>query len=196
MEPTNQNTPTSTTNKSHTPIVIVVLLVVLAALIAGVIFWSDSNNDSSSQPTTSNQDSANLTAEISGEAEPSTLVAEEIVNVSVYVDASEPVSAVGATFTYPEDSLEFQTIDTTTTDFPTVAFSEGGSGKVRVESGIAPGSDPLTGKKLIAVVQFKSLGGSGEKEISFVDGTQVISSETFENILGTTQNVKIMLETN
>ncbi len=198
MEPTNQNTPTPTptTSNNRSPIIIVGLLIVLAALIAGVIYWSDTSKDSSSQPTTSSQDGTNLTAEISGEAVPSALSAEETVSVSIYVDTTESVSAVGATFTYPEDSLEFQSIDTSSTDFPTVAFSEGGDGKVRIESGIAPGSDPLTGKKLIAVVQFKSLGGSGEKEISFIDGTQVISSETFENILGTTQNVKIVFEAN
>lgn len=198
MEPTNQNTqtPTPTTGNSRAPVIIIGLLILLAALIAGVIYWSEKNNESSSQPTSSTQDTVNLSAEISGEAEPSSLSAEEVVRVSVYVDTPEPVNAVGAVLTYPTDSLEFQSIDTSTTDFPTVASSEGGSGTVKVESGIAPGSDPLTGKKLLAVIQFKSLSGTGEKELNFVDGTQVISSETFKNILGTTQNVKIMLETN
>lgn len=198
MEPTNQNTqtPAPRARSNRAPVIIIGLLVVLAALTAGVIYWSGKNNDSSSQPTTSTQDSTSLTAEISGEAEPSSLSAEEIVSVSIYVDTSEPVNAVGAALTYPADSLEFKSIDTSDTDFPTVAFSEGGSGMVKIESGIAPGSDPLTGKKLIAVVQFKSLGGTGEQELNFVDGTQVISSETFKNILGTTQSVKIITETN
>lgn len=200
MEPTNQNNPTQNPapKKNSMPIIIVVLLIILAALIAGVVFWSNSSSDSTSQPTTATTGDVNsLQAQISGESDISTLKADEVVSVSVYVDSNEePVNAVGATFTYPEDALEFQSIDTSNTAFPTVAASSGGSGTVRIEAGIAPGGEPVSGKQLLAVVQFKSKGSSGEKELVFVDGTQVIRDETFENILGSTQNVKLTFEAN
>ena len=197
MEPTNQNTPPQSTSpkKKVAPITIVVLLIVLVALTAGALYWANRNESSTSQPATSAIETTESSqAQISGEAEPSTLKADEVVNVSIYVDpGTEYVSAVGAEFTYTEDSLEFISIDNENSAFPTTALSSGGSGKVRIDAAIEPGTEPVTGKKLIAVVQFKALGNSGLTELAFTENTKVYNSEA-KNILGTSPNIQITFE--
>lgn len=200
MEPTNQNTPTPnpSTKKSSMPLVIVALIVVLAILTAGVVYWSDRSDNTNTQDAITNTEStSDAKANVLGEADVSTLKAEEVVSVSIYVDSGDrEISVLGTTLSYPQESLEFLSIDGTSGSFPTVVTSKGGDGSVVIESGITPGEDPVTGKNLVAIVKFKSLGGSGEKEISFVEGTKVIDANTFEDVLGETQSIKLTLEEN
>lgn len=197
MEPANQNTPAPnpTSKKSKMPTFIFFLLFVLAVLVGGVIYWSSSNDSSTSTTTVDPADS--LVAEISGESEPPVVKVGEVVKVSIYVNSGEePVNAVGATFTYPEEKLEFVQIDTEGSMFPTVAASKGGSGVVKFEAGIAPGGSGVTGKQLLAVVEFRAIGQASTSELTFTEETQVISAETNKDVLGNAQSVQITLEEN
>lgn len=101
---------------------------------------------------------------------------------------STTVNAVGATITYPANLLDFQSISTTGTAYPTVAASTGGSGTVRIEAGIAAGSNALTGDNFVATITFKTKTASGVANLAFTSATQLINSSTFVDILGSTSN--------
>lgn len=98
---------------------------------------------------------------------------------------SIPVYAVGAKISYPANLLEFQSISTTNTAFPTVVPSAtyGGNGEVSVEAGAAAGGNPLTGDNFVATITFKTLTSSGTANLSFGNGTQLLESTNFTNLL-------------
>ena len=98
---------------------------------------------------------------------------------------STPVFAVGAKISYPANLLEFQSISTTNTAFPTVVQSAtyGGSGEVSIEAGATPGVDPLTGDNYVATITFRTLTSSGTANLDFTSGTQLLESTNFTNLL-------------
>jgi hypothetical protein len=93
--------------------------------------------------------------------------------------ASTGVNAVQANFSYPSDKLTFVSADGSTSGFTTQAQSVGGNGTVTLARGVI-GS--LTGDQLIAKVTFK-VNIAGTANLSFVNGSALISSTTNQNII-------------
>jgi chitodextrinase len=89
---------------------------------------------------------------------------------------SATVNAVQANLTYPSTSLEFVSVDATTSAFPLEAQSTGGGGSVTLARAINGGQTPLTGSQLVARVTFKSLMTVGSATVSFGAGSAVVSS--------------------
>ena len=93
---------------------------------------------------------------------------------------SAPVNAVQANFSYPADKLTFVSADGSASGFTTQAQSTGGSGQVSLARGVI---GTLTGDQLVAKVTFK-VNIAGTANLSFVNGTSLISSSTNQNIIG------------
>lgn len=99
--------------------------------------------------------------------------------VSIFENSgSDPVNAVQADFTYPSN-LSFVNIDSSSSAFPVEAQATGGSGSVQIARG---SSTPLTGNRLVAVVNF-TVNATGTGNLTFSNTSQVVSSSSNTNIL-------------
>jgi hypothetical protein len=93
---------------------------------------------------------------------------------------SAGVNAVQANFSYPTDKLTFVSADGSGSGFTTEAQSTGANGQVSLARGVI-GS--LTGDQLIAKVTFK-VNIAGVANLTYVNGTSLVSSSTNQNIIG------------
>ncbi|MBP7821219.1 hypothetical protein KA043_03930, partial [Candidatus Saccharibacteria bacterium] len=90
------------------------------------------------------------------------------------------VNAVQADFTYPATLIDIVSIDTTTSAYQTQAVNNGAAGNVSIARAQIGG---LTGDKLVAIVTFKAKTTGGNVNLSFINGTELISSSSNANIL-------------
>lgn len=103
-----------------------------------------------------------------------------VVTTEIWVDSdTQPVNAAQASLTYPVDRLEFAGIDTTTSGFGISAESSGASGKISVVRG---STEPLTGKQLVAKVNFKALA-RGNAKVNFTKQSQLLRTTDNVNVL-------------
>lgn len=93
--------------------------------------------------------------------------------------ATQTVNAVQANFSYPADKLSFVSADGSASGFTTQAQNTGGAGQVTLARGII-GS--LSGDQLVAKVTFK-VDAAGVANLSFINGTSLVSSTTNQSIL-------------
>ncbi|MBX4197187.1 hypothetical protein KW801_01365 [Candidatus Saccharibacteria bacterium] len=93
---------------------------------------------------------------------------------------SATVNAVQANFSYPSDKLTFVSADASASPFTTEAQNTGSNGQVSLARGII-GS--LSGDQLISKITFK-VNVAGVANLSFVNGTALISSTSNQNIIG------------
>lgn len=90
------------------------------------------------------------------------------------------VNAIEADFTYPASLIDIVSIDTTTSAYQTQAVNSGALGNVSIARAQIGG---LTGDQLVAIITFKAKTTGGNVSLSFVNGTELISSSNNTNIL-------------
>jgi hypothetical protein len=93
---------------------------------------------------------------------------------------SAAVNAVQANFSYPADKLTFVGADASASAFTTEAQSSGANGQVSLGRGIITS---LSGDQLISKVTFK-VNVTGVANLSFLNGTSLVSSTNNQNIIG------------
>jgi hypothetical protein len=159
------------------------LLVVL--LLIGLAFVLMNKNNSDSEQN--NGSSSNSSADTSGEAKlylkPSNqdVKAGSSITLEVWVDTGDkPVNAVQANLVYPVDKFDFHSIDAKGSAFEIQAMSTGGNGKVNIARGHI---GDVKGPNLIAKVVLVAKSNKGDAQVSFVDGSAVVTSTDHKNIL-------------
>jgi hypothetical protein len=106
------------------------------------------------------------------------------LSVQVWADAgNQSVNAVQANLTYPADKLDFVNIDDTTSNFSVAAQATGGSGKVAIARGSIM---PLSGKQLVAKINFTANVSKSKAAVSFDSSSALISSSANTNVLAAT----------
>ena len=150
------------------------------------------NSDNNTSPEVSIESTETQQAEIYAELENSTLKTEELVNVSIFVDTgAEQVQTVAAHVSYPTDAFDFVGINTDESAFSIQAENKEMDGTIIIERG---SFNTVSGKNLVAIIQLRAKSSSGTAELKFVDGTQVLSSKTYKNLLGSSPDVQITFE--
>ena len=101
--------------------------------------------------------------------------------ISLRENSSGPVNAAEADLSYSTASLQFVSIDGSSSAFGIDAQSTGGSGSVSVSRG---NTSPVNGDQLIAKVSFKALA-TGTANIQMQNSSVVLSSSTNSNVVNT-----------
>ena len=110
-------------------------------------------------------------------------------SVQVYEDSgTATVNAVQANLTYPANSLTLTSISTTGTSFPLEAQSSGSGGTITMARAINGGTSPVTGKQLVATLNFTSSMTTGSATVDFTTGSAVVSSVDNTALVLTTQS--------
>jgi hypothetical protein len=108
------------------------------------------------------------------------------LSVQIWTDSgAQSVNAAQVNLSYPVDKLNFVNINTANSSFGVEAQGSGGNGVVNIARG---STSSLTGKQLIATVNFTPLATKGKSSVvvSFTSGTALLSSATNQNILAAT----------
>ena len=108
-------------------------------------------------------------------------------SVTVMVNTgTEAVNVVGAYITYPQDKLEFLSIDTTGSILTMWAENKAEGGKISLSGGVpSPG---FSGSKKIATIRFKAKASSGTANLIFNSDSAVITNSGNQNILNLTSS--------
>jgi hypothetical protein len=105
-------------------------------------------------------------------------------NVSVRINSgTDPVNAVEADLTYDSTKLQYVSVSSTGSDFPLEASTQATTGSLKLARATNPGSAPITGDGLVAIVTFHSLTGSGSSSITFAGSSAVVRSTDNTNVL-------------
>jgi hypothetical protein len=105
------------------------------------------------------------------------------LTLEIWADShGQQVNAVQVNLAYPADKLNFVKVDESGSAFSISANSTGGNGKVTISRG---NIKPVSGRVLVAKVQFTALDDSGNASVTFDKGTSLISSVTNKDILNT-----------
>jgi len=97
----------------------------------------------------------------------------------------EPVNAVQAVLTFDTARLEASSIDSSSSAFQITAQETIGTGTITIARGVSGGNPPLTGDKLVAIINFKAKINPGGTTVNFASGTVLIRSTDNTDILGT-----------
>jgi flagellar basal body-associated protein FliL len=188
MSNENDSSVSETKNASQKKVNVLVTLVVLVLIAVGA--YALFNSKDTKKPSTTNTSSSSSSTEKTGTM--SLTPAEQHVNsgstltVQVWEDSgSQSVNAVQANLTYPQDKLKFEKVDSTASEFKVTAQETGGSGVIKIARGT---TTPLTGKKMVATVNFTPLGtaNGGSAAVKFSSDTVLLSSTTNKSILSAT----------
>lgn len=114
------------------------------------------------------------------------------IAVAVRINPDEPVDAVETTVTYDQSKLEFVSIDTAGSAFPTEIVQGGGGGTVDITRGHLTGT--VSGDALVAIVTFKAKVGSGTTNIQ-ISGNATSANNPGTYINPTFENASITLTT-
>ena len=108
----------------------------------------------------------------------------DTISVAIHADSlTTPVNAVQANITYPAGLLQFQSISTSGSPFPSTLQNTGGSGSIQLGVG-SLGTDP-TGDNIIGTITFAYLS-TGSASLSIAVGSAIYRSSDSANILNVT----------
>ena len=128
---------------------------------------------------------------ISAESSSSRVSLGQNVVVTIVADAqSNIVNAIQANITYDTNDLEFISIDTSNSAFVIDVEAVNNNGVIKIARGNIVN---LTGKMEVAKVIFKTINKTRRSNISFIDGTALIDSTSYLNILENTQDYKFSI---
>lgn len=179
----------------------VVVVVIIAAIVSAVALPSSSNtSDQSKNSSRSGASAANNTSDGNNDSSGnspngtspklSVATAQEKVSknseitVEVWADSgTEKVNAVQIVLSYPQDKLQYKSVDASGSAFPIAASAKASGGKVTIARGAAT---PISGHLLVAKVHFTVLAGSGEASVQFTKSTALVSATTHKNVLEST----------
>lgn len=194
----NTKTPepakTGKTSFFKSPTHLLLLLVIFALLVGTAIYVSKQNKE---EPKTSTDVSAEVeqgqkTGSMTLNPSAKAVAESEILTVEVWADSgTEPVNAVQANISYPSDKFEFVNVDSAGSAFEIEAETTGSNGKVVIARGHV---GKLTGKQLVAKINFKAKAGGEKVNISFDKDSSLLSALTNKNILGDTVDGNYQLE--
>lgn len=103
---------------------------------------------------------------------------------NVWVDSrNEPVNAVQAIINYPADKLIYVSSNSDSSQFTIQAETANTEGRLVIARG---STVPLTGDQLVATVVFKPTDSTGKAALNFDAASQLLSSNTNQNVLGQT----------
>lgn len=106
-----------------------------------------------------------------------------IVSVGIYENSGgEPVNAARATLSYPANLLDFVSVSNSSA-FSIVAANSGGGGTVQVDRGALPA---VTGRQLIATVNFRAKTDVGSAAITVTSGSVLSANTNGETLTGST----------
>jgi hypothetical protein len=106
------------------------------------------------------------------------------INVSIHINSgTDPVNAVESDLSYDSTKLQYVSTDNTGSVFPLVAATNATPGSVKIARAISPGTAPVVGDGLVAIVTFHALVGSGSSNISIASSSAVVRSTDNTNIL-------------
>ncbi|HEX5448340.1 MAG TPA: cohesin domain-containing protein [Candidatus Saccharimonadales bacterium] len=104
--------------------------------------------------------------------------------VKIWADTGgQKVNDVQVKLSYPIDKLNFVSINTKGSAFGLAVKDTLGIGKISISRG---SFDPLSGKLLVATVNFTGANNHGTATVKFTKGTALVSSMTNKNILSAT----------
>jgi hypothetical protein len=159
------------------------LLVVLLLIGLAFVLMGKNNSDSEQNNGSSN----NTTTDTGGDAKlylkPSSqdVKSGSSITLEVWVDTGDkPVNAVQANLVYPADKFDFHSIDAKDSAFEVQAMSTGGNGKVNIARGHI---GDVKGPNLVAKVILVAKSNKGDAQVSFADGSAVVTSTDHKNIL-------------
>lgn len=113
------------------------------------------------------------------------------LSIEVWADsADQPVNAVQVDLIYPTDKLNFVNVDATTSNFNVAAQASGGNGTVTIARG---NLTPLSGKQLVAKVNFTANASKGKASIAFGSKSTLLSAVSNTSILAATYGGKYSL---
>ncbi len=182
MIPTQENPePTIQTPqvpKKSSKLGVIILIVMLLVLVGAGIYYVTKPKPKTAAPAVVESGTASLTLSPSSE----TVQKGKTLTISVFEDSGDkPVNAVQAVISYPADTFDFQSIDSTGSAFEIQAQATGGGGKVTITRG-QQGS--VIGKHLVAKVNLVPKKDSGQAAVTFTDDSALLSSNDNKNILG------------
>ena len=112
---------------------------------------------------------------------------ELVLTVNLDTGTGNETNSYIASLDYPEDKLEFVSIDTSKSPFNMALESKGGEGKVTIMRGT---TEAKTGKVLVGTVNFKAKASTPASVVTVNDDSAIIRSSDNTNILpgSTVQN--------
>jgi len=112
---------------------------------------------------------------------------ELILTVSLDTGQGNKTNSYIASLSYPEDQLEFVSIDTSKSPFNMALEAKGGDGKVTIMRGT---TEAQSGKALVGTVKFKAKTSTSSDRVTVSNNSAIISSLDNTNILpgSTVQN--------
>ncbi len=103
--------------------------------------------------------------------------------VTIYENSgADAVNVIQADLNYDQSKLQFVNIDTSTSAFDGQASQSGGNGLVSIARFRTPESTPLTGKQLVAIINFKAVAGTGTSAITFAKSSYLVRSNDNSDI--------------
>ncbi len=114
----------------------------------------------------------------------------QAIVVSVYANTGgAPINAVEADVAYPQQKLQFESLDTSASAFSIAAAGSGSGGTVQVARG---NIQPVTGRVLVAVINFKVIA-AGSAALHFLASSALVTSTDNTNALGSTSGAAYTL---
>ena len=162
------------------------LIVAVVAVVAVVGIYVTHNSGASSTTKAGSVASGNsiVTPNLSLSPSSQKVSQGSTLTVSVWADSSSTtVNAVQANLSYPANLLTYSSIDTSGSAFGVTAQATGGNGKVQIARGNATA---ISGKLLIAKVNFKAATNKGTAAITFTTGTALAGYTTNKDTLKST----------
>jgi cytoskeletal protein RodZ len=153
---------------------------------------SSANGTSNGSGNSSKSSSATGSLSLSSPSSPTKKVAKDsTLTLEVWADSgAQSVNALQVNLSYPQEKLSFIKVDGSGSAFTLDAQSSGGNGTVKIARG---NIKPISGRLLVAKVQFKALDDSGNATVTFDKSSVLISSTTNKNILGKTDGATYTL---
>ncbi len=110
-----------------------------------------------------------------------TLSQGETLSIQVRENSGEePVNGVQANLSYPANLLDLITIDTSGSSFGIEAQNQGADGVIKIGRATI---SPVKGDQSVATITFKAKTNDAVAAVSFTEGSQITSSNTFTNIM-------------
>jgi hypothetical protein len=162
-------------------------LVIALAVIAAVLIYNSRATAPSGGGSAGGIKTPNLT--LSPDSQKVAL--SEPLAVQIWADTDgQKVNAVQANLSYPIDKLNFVNVDSNGSAFGLTVEGSGGNGKITIARG---SFEPVSGKLLVATVNFTGADNKGEATVNFSSTTALTSSTSNKNILADTYGGKYSL---
>ena len=155
---------------------LLVILIILAVILA--------YNSRATAPSANKSSGAVNGPNLSLEPASQRVLLSSSLAIKIWANTSgQKVNAVQVNLSYPIDKLNFVSVDSTNSAFGLSVKGEGANGKITIARG---SFQPVSGKLLVATVNFSGANSSGQAIVKFTNGTALLNASTNRNILAGT----------